>query len=379
MHVPVGKPLLGDVEKQFVDDALERGEISGFRGGYGARFEEEFARFCGVNDAVMVNSGTSALHLALATLKIGPGDEVLVSDFTNMATFFAVLYVGATPVPIDSEPETLNMDPSLLEQKITPRTKAIMVVHIYGHPADMDPILAIAKKHGLYVIEDAAEAHGAEYKGRKTGSMGDIGCFSFYANKIVTTGEGGALTMNDPAHAERARSLRALAFGKEEFGKFQHHDVGYGYRMTNLQAAIGAAQMTRIEDILRRKRVMGTYYLEHLADLSEYIQLPVEKEWATNVYWMFNLILRGKLAGRRLEIMQALEKRGVDVREDFIPFSEQKIFIERGLTKAGISPVAANAAENGFYIPSGTDISVEEQAYVVEQIRATLNEAVATS
>ncbi len=376
MHVPVGNPLLGDIEREFVNDALVRREISGFRGGYGIRFEQEFARFCDCEEAVTVNSGTTALHIALATLNIGPGDEVLVSDFTNMATFFAVLYVGAKPVPVDSEPETLNIDPTLLEKKITSRTKAIMVVHIYGHPADMDPILAVAKEHGLFVIEDAAEAHGAEYKGRKVGSIGDIGCFSFYANKIITTGEGGALTLNDHALAERARSLRSLAFGT--VNKFQHHDIGYGYRMTNLQAALGAAQMTHINDILDRKREMATYYLENLAPLAASIQLPIEKAWAKNVYWMFNIILRGKMTGQRRAFMEGLAQRGVEAREDFIPFSEQEVFIKRGLVTAGTSPVAAHAGEQGLYIPSGTDISKEEQAYVVQQIWDVIGQLTST-
>ena len=230
MHVPVGKPLLGDIETRYVTDAVSKGEISGFFGSYIGKFEKEFAAFCGAKEAVTVSSGTTALHLALATLKIGPGDEVLVSSFTNMATFFAVLYQGATPIPIDSEEGTFNIDPRLIEEKITPRTRAILVVHIYGHPADMDPIMAIAKKHNLRVIEDAAEAHGAEYKGRKTGSIGDIGCFSFYANKIITTGEGGMLTTNDSALAAEARSLKALAFGTEN--KFMHRAIGYNYRMT---------------------------------------------------------------------------------------------------------------------------------------------------
>lgn len=366
MKVSVGKPLFGDIERQYANDALEKVEISGFYGSYIPKFEREFADFCGTKDAVTVSSGTSALHLALATLKIGEGDEVLVQSFTNMATFFAVLYQGATPIAIDSEQGTFNIDTSLIEQSITPRTKAIIVVHIYGHPVDMDPVLTIAKKHGLYVIEDAAEAHGAEYKGRKVGSMGDISCFSFFANKILTTGEGGMLTMNDPEMAARARSLKALAFGKEN--KFMHQDVGYNYRMTNIQAAIGCAQLTRIDDILKRKRAMASYYLEHLADIPD-IMLPVEKEYAKNVYWMFNIILQGKLKGKRKEFMTALSEAGVESREDFIPFNQQKIFIDRGLAQYDDCPVANMAGDNGMYIPSGTDITTQEQAYVVEQIK----------
>lgn len=375
MRVPVGKPLFGNIEKEFVNDALSRAEISGFSGSYIPRFEKEFAAFCGTREAVTVSSGTTALHLALATLKIGPGDEVLVSAFTNMATFFAVLYQGATPIAVDSEPDTLNIDPNLIESKITHRTKAILVVHIYGHPVDMDPILKIANKHKLLVIEDAAEAHGAEYKGRKAGSMGDIGCFSFYANKIVTTGEGGMLTMNDPVLAERARSLKALAFGKEN--KFIHQDIGYNYRMTNIQAAIGSAQMSRIDDILNRKRTMAAYYLQNLRDLSGSIRLPIEKSWAKSVYWMFNIVLDGPLEGRRAEFMHQLQNRGVETREDFIPFNQQPIFIKQGLAKEDDCPVANNVGANGLYIPSGTDITVNEQEYVVEQIQDTVKEMVA--
>lgn len=371
MHVPVGRPLFGEIEKKYANDAIEKVEISGLFGEYIPKFESAFADFCGVSDAVAVNGGTAALHLAVAALNIGEGDEVLVSSLTNMASFFAVLYQGATPIPIDSEPDTLNLDPNLLEEKITPRTKAIMVVHLYGHPVDMDPVLAIAKKHNLYVIEDAAEAHGAEYKGKRTGSFGDIGCFSFFANKVITTGEGGMLTMNDSKLAARARSLKSLAFGKEN--KFMHEDIGYNYRMSNVQAAIGAAQMTHVDEILDRKKKMAAYYLTHLADIGD-IQLPVERPDCINVYWMFNIILTGALAGKREKFMALLKERGVETRPDFIPFSDQEIFIKKGLTEKGECPVATNAGVNGLYIPSGTDISEEEQAYVVKNIHEVVAE-----
>jgi len=302
----------------------------------------------------------------MVVLGIGREDEVLVQSFTNMATFFAVLYQGAKPIPIDSEPETLNLDPSLLESKITPKPKAIIVVHIYGHPVDMEPVMAVAQKHKLFVVEDAAEAHGAEYNGIKTGAIGDIGCFSFYANKIITTGEGGMLTTNDPVLAERARMLKALAFGKEN--KFMHQAVGYNYRLTNVQAAIGCAQLNKIKDIIRRKREMAKYYLENLKDIKE-IQLPVEKPYAFNVYWMFNIILRGKLSGKRAFFMDELKKRGVETREDFVPFNQHEIFIKQGLTKPEDCPVVNSFFEDGLYLPSGTDISESELEYVVKQIK----------
>ena len=241
MFVPVSKPLLGKAEEKLVLEAVRSGRISGLGGIFIKEFEEKFSDFCGTKYAVTTTSGTTALHLATATLGIRKGDEVLVSTFTNMATFFAVLYQGAKPIPIDSEPRTLNLDPKLLESKITSKTKAIIVVHIYGHPVDMDPVLKIARKHKLFIVEDAAEAQGAEYKSKKVGSLGDIGCFSFFANKIMTTGEGGMITTNSKKLAERARMLKSMAFGKEN--KFMHQDIGYNYRLTNVQAAIGCGQM----------------------------------------------------------------------------------------------------------------------------------------
>ncbi len=373
MKVPVGKPLFGAIEREYVNDALEKTEISGFSGGYTSTFEKAFAEFCGTKEAVTASNGTTALHLALAALGIKDGDEVITQSFTNMATFFAVLYQNAIPVPVDSEPDTLNIDPALIEAKITPRTKAIMVVHIYGHPVDMDPIMAIAKKHNLFVIEDAAEAHGAEYNGKRVGGIGIVGCFSFYANKIITTGEGGMVTTNDPVLAEKMRSLKGLAFGKEN--KFMHADVGYNYRMTNIQAAFGAAQMTHADDLVARKRAIAAFYLKELAGLPG-IKLPVEKPYAKNVYWMFNILLVGPLEGKRAEFMRALAERGVDTREDFIPFNDQEIFIARGLTTPADCPVASNAGRNGLYLPSGTDISEEELAYVVEKVKEVVAELV---
>jgi perosamine synthetase len=315
---------------------------------------------------VATNAGTTALHLATATLKLKPGDEVLVSAFTNMASFFAVLYTGATPIPIDSEPDTWNIDPKLIEAKITPRTKAIMVVHIYGHPVDMDPVMEIAKKHNLMVIEDAAEAHGAEYKGRRVGGIGDIGCFSFYANKIITTGEGGMVVTNNKEYAERAWMLKSLAFGFGTDNKFIHHDIGFNYRMPNLQAAIGLAQLEKIDFLIEKKRELAAYYNEHLKDIPE-LQLPVEKPYAKNVYWVYHVVLQGALAGRRSEVFAEMEKR-----EAFMPYNVQKESITKGLAKPGDCPVAENIGANGFYLPSGPILSDEEKEYVVVNFREVL-------
>lgn len=370
MKVPVSRPLVGAEEADLARDAVARGDISGVFGEYISAFEREYAAFCGTKHAVTVSNGTTALHLAMATLGIRPGDEVLVQSFTNMATFFAVLYQGATPVPIDSEPDTWNMDPALLEAKITPRTKAIIAVHIYGHPVDMDPVLEIARKHNLYVVEDVAEAHGAEYNGKRTGGLADIGCHSFYANKIVTTGEGGMLTLNDDALAARANMLKSLAFGAAN--KFIHQDIGYNYRLTNVQCAIGVAQMRKIGDILRRKREMAAFYLDAFKDVPD-IQLPVEKSYARNVYWMFNIVLMGRLSGKRAGIMAALKERGIETREDFVPYDQQdEVFAKHGLAKPDACPVAARLGRDGFYLPSGTLISREELAYVAEHLKEVL-------
>jgi perosamine synthetase len=371
MFVPVSRPLLGKEEEKFVTRAIKRGEISGLFGDYINQFESSFAKFVGVKHALTVNSGTTAIHLAVAALDIGPGDDVLVSTFTNMATFFAVIYQGAKPIPVDSENRTLNMDPKDLEKKITKKTKAIIVVHIYGHPADMDPIMRLAKKHKLKVIEDAAEAHGATYKGKMVGSIGDIGCFSFYSNKIVTTGEGGGVTTNNDKLAERMRNIKNLAFGDKD--KFMHKELGFKYQMTNLQAAVGAAQMTKIDKIIKTKREIGAHYLKGLAGV-EGIQLPIEETWAKNVYWMFNILLRGKLSGKRREFMAKLKDRGVDTREDFVPFNQQIFFLKEGMTKKSDCPTVNTFYDDGLYLPSGTDISKKEMDYVIEQVKAVVAE-----
>jgi perosamine synthetase len=365
MFVPVSRPLLGKEESERVIDAITKGNISSFQAGYIQEFEDKFKAFLGVKHAVAVSSGTGALHLAILALQIKEGDEIIVPTMTMMASIFAPLYERAIPVPIDMDPKTFNIDPYLIEAKITSKTKAIMVVHLYGHPVDMDPIMDIAKRHNLFVIEDAAEAHGAEYKGKKVGSIGDIGCFSMYANKIITTGEGGMVTTNNDDYSEKIRSLKALSFGKEQ--KLMHESLGYNYRITNLQAAVGVGQMEKVAGIIKRKRDMAAYYIEALKDVPE-IELPVEESYAFSVYWMFHIVLKGVLEGKRLQFAKLLKEFGVETREDFVPYHEQKIFIEKGLVNGDGCPVASRYSKEGLYLPSGTDISREEQIYVVEQV-----------
>ena len=368
-RIPVYRPDIGPAEKANVQSALEDAAISGLGGEFLARFESGFAAFCGCAHGVATSSGTSALHLALAALGIGRGDEVLVSTLTNMATLFAVLYQDATPVPIDIEARGWNLDPALIEARVTPRTRAILVVHLFGHPVDMDPVLEVARRHKLFVVEDCAEAHGALYKGRKVGSLGDAGCFSFYANKLITTGEGGMLTCHDAGLAERSRSLRSLAFGAER--KFMHTAVGFNYRMTNVQAAIGCAQLDRIDAIIARKRAIAARYDRALAGIPT-LRLPVEEPYARHVYWMYHVGLAGAAASRRAEVMRRLEEKGIETRDGFIPANLQEIFLAGGWTTPDMCPRAAAAAYSTFYLPSHPTLADDEVDYVA----ASLAEAV---
>jgi perosamine synthetase len=303
----------------------------------------------------------------LASLNIKKGDEVMIPASTMIATAFAVIYCGAKPVLVDAEPETWNMNIEKIEEKITDRAKAIMPVHIYGHPCDMDPIMKVASKHDLYVVEDAAEAHGAEYKGRKAGGIGNIGCFSFYANKIITTGEGGMVVTNDEEIAERAKSLRNLCFPKEK-RIYLHSEVGYNYRMTNIQAAIGLAQFERMDELAEMRRRNARLYNSFLEDI-EGIRLPVEKEWAKNVYWMYSILIEGEFGMSRDELMNKLEKKGIETRTFFIPMHEQPVFQERGLFKREKYPVAEELSRRGMYLPSSSGLKEEEITFICDVIK----------
>jgi perosamine synthetase len=264
------------------------------------------------------------------------------------------------------------MDPFLLEKWITSRTRAILPVHIYGQPVDMDPVLAIARQYNLYVVEDAAEGHGATYKGKKTGSLSDLACFSFYANKIVTTGEGGMITTNDPALAERVRLLQGLAYGPGS-NRFMHQDIGFNYRFPNLLAAVGCAQLENIEQVIAGKRRLAARYNRYFAAAPE-IQCPVEKPYARNVYWMYHIVLRGAAAGKRRNVMGRLRERGIDTREAFVPYNAQQIFIDRGWTKISDCPVATRIGASGLYLPSSYDLPDEDIEYVAQNLLEVLNE-----
>ncbi|TBR15982.1 DegT/DnrJ/EryC1/StrS family aminotransferase, partial [bacterium] len=308
--IPVSEPLLNGNEIKYLTDCIKTGWISSL-GGYVERFERGFGRFCRAKYAVSVSSGTAALHLALASLGIGKGDEVILPAFTMVSTPNAVMYQGAKPVLVDSEDKAFGIDPAKIEEKITKRTKAIIVVHIYGHPARMDEILKIARKHKLYVIEDAAEAHGAEYKGKRVGSIGDVGCFSFYGNKIIATGEGGMLVTSNRKIKDKAEYLRDLAFSKERH--FWHKELGFNYRMSNLQAAVGLAQLERIRYLINIKRKNALLYKKFLSDIPGII-LPPEEKYAKNVFWMYAVLVNKDFGITRDELRVKLARKGIDTR-----------------------------------------------------------------
>jgi perosamine synthetase len=286
---------------------------------------------------------------------------------TMIATAFAVIYCGAKPVLVDAEPETWDIDVNKIEDKITEKTKAIMPVHIYGHPCDMDPIMKLAREHDLYVVEDAAEAHGAEYKGKKTGGIGDVGCFSFYANKIITAGEGGMVVTNDEEIAEQARSLRNLCFPKEK-RVYLHSEVGYNYRMTNIQAAIGLAQFERMDELADMRRRNARLYNSLLKDI-ECLTLPIEREWARNVYWMYSILIEDEFGMSRDALMEELEKRGIETRTFFVPMHEQLVFQNMGLFKGEKYLVAEELARKGMYLPSSSGLKGGDLRYVCEAIK----------
>jgi len=364
--IEVFEPVIGEEEVQAVLAALRRGEISGSFGESIPLFEKEFAAYCGCTHGVAVSSGTTALHVAVSAAELGPGDEILVSASTNIATALAVIHNGAVPVPVDSEEVTWNLNLDLIESLITERTKAIIPVHLFGHPVDMDRLMEIARRHQLLVIEDCAESHGATCRGRMTGTYGDMSCFSFYANKVITTGEGGMVLTNDDALADRLRLLRNLAFTKP---RFRHELAGYNFRMTGLQAAMGLAQTRKIEDIIAAKRRLAASYNLLLADIDG-LQLPTEADWARNVYWMYGVVVRPEFGRSRDELAEWLRNDGIDTRTFFCPMNQQPCLHSREGFRAIDCPVADRLWETGLYLPSTPTLKDEEVAQIARSIAA---------
>jgi perosamine synthetase len=347
---------------------MRRGEISGSFGKTIERFEERFAAFCGCRFGVAVTSGTTALQLATAAAGIGPGDEVLVAASTNIATALAVYHLGAVTVPVDSENETWNLDLDKIERLVTSRTRAIMPVHLYGHPVDMDRLMEIARRHKLVVIEDCAEAHGATCRGRAAGSFGELACFSFYANKIITTGEGGMVTTNDPRLAEKLKLLRNLAFTQP---RYWHESAGYNFRMTGMQAAMGLVQLKKIDRVIAAKRRVASLYRRALGDVVG-LRLPQEQEWARHVYWMFAITVEPSFGCSRDELMRGLAARGIETRTFFCPMSQQPFLNRQAGFRAVPCPVADRLWETGIYLPSSPHLSktaIEKIARAIGEIR----------
>jgi perosamine synthetase len=357
--------VVQEVEISAVVAALRAGEISGSFGETIPAFEREFAGYCGVKYGVATSSGTTALHLAVAAAGIGPGDEVLVSASTNIATALAVIHNQAIPVPVDSEARTWNLDLDSLERLLTPRTRAILPVHLYGHPVDMDRLCDFAARHHLIVIEDCAESHGATCRGRMTGSFGQLACFSFYANKVITTGEGGMVLTNDPALAHRLRLLRNLAFTEP---RFWHEEAGFNFRMTGIQAALGRAQFARIESIIAEKRRVAHTYNRLLADVPG-LQLPPEEPWARNVYWMYAVVVDPEFGCSRDHLAHELKKAGVDTRTFFCPMNLQPCLNKRPGFVHATCPVAERLWHTGLYLPSSYLLTADQLEHIAGSIR----------
>jgi perosamine synthetase len=363
--MPVAAPMLVGNEKAYVADCLESTWISS-RGGYIERFEAAFAEFCGVRHAMTCSNGTVALHLALLALDVGPGDEVIVPTLTYVATANAVRYCGARPVFIDAEADTWNLDPSAIESKITPRTKGVIVVHLFGHPVDMAVIRSIADRHGLFVVEDAAQAHGAECRGRRVGSFGDVATFSFYGNKIITTGEGGMVLTNQSRIADRVRLLKSQ--GMDPQRRYWFPVIGYNYRMTNVAAAIGLGQLEKIAWHLDRRSEVAGWYREELRAVSG-LKWQVEHSWARHVWWMFSVVLDNDVPVERDQVMAELRKREIETRPLVIPIHTLPPY--REIAGPGIFPVAEGLAQQGISLPTWAKLTRDDVRYVCDSLIET--------
>jgi perosamine synthetase len=361
--IPVANPFFVGNEKKYVDDCMESGWISS-AGKYVELFENGFAEFCGVKHAVACCNGTVALHLALVALGVEPGDEVIVPTLTFVATPNAVTYCGARPIFVDSEPETWNLDPEQVEAKITPRTKGIIAVHLYGHPAQTSKLKEIARRHNLFLLEDAAEAHGAMCEGKPVGSLGDAAAFSFYANKIIATGEGGMVVTDDDELAERLRLFRGQ--GVDPNRRYWHTVVGYNYRMMNLPAAIGLAQLEKIEQQLELRAQIAFSYRDRLREMPG-VALHEEQDWARHVYWMFNVVLDQEIWQSRDAVIEALGKDGIETRPVFYPAHSLPPYV--GSVDGETFPVAENLSGNGISLPTWAGLTEEQIDYVCSALQ----------
>jgi perosamine synthetase len=375
--IAVNEPLLAEEDMKAVEDAVRTGWISS-AGKYVDEFEANWAAYCGVRHGIAVSNGTTALQVAVEAVGIGPGDEVIMPSYTIISCASSVVRAGGIPVLVDCLPDTFCMEVNQIAAKITPKTKAIMVVHMFGHPVDMDPVMALAGKHGLVVIEDAAEVHGAKYlSGRdgnaphwqSCGGIGHIATFSFFANKLITTGEGGMVITNDPEYARRCRDLRNLCFRTDR--RFLHTEHGYQFRLTNMQAALGVNQVKRIESIVERKRRIASCYHERLADIPG-IQLPMEHNWAKSVFWVYSILLSDERDLDAVTFAALLREKHIETRPFFLGMHEQPVFHDLGLFVGEQYPVTERIARKGLYVPSGLAITVDQIDVVCEALSSIL-------
>lgn len=367
--IPVNEPLLNGNEKKYLCECIDTGWISS-EGPFVKEFEQKMSATVDRKYGIAVANGTAALEIATRAIGIGEGDEVIMPTFTIISCAMAVTKLGAVPVLVDSDLFTWNMKVNEIEEKITPRTKAIMMVHLYGLPVDVDKILEIAQKYNLKVIEDAAEMHGQTYKGKPCGSFGDVSIFSFYPNKHVTTGEGGMVVTNDEDIAERCRSYRNLCFRKDV--RYVHNEISDNYRFTNLQAAVGLAQLERLDEFVEKKRWIGKYYTEHLKDVKGII-LPKEKDDnADNIYWVYGILLDNFVDISNRDICRLLGEKGIGTRTFFWCMHEQPVYRDMGFFKGEKYPNAEYLARKGFYIPSGLTLQEEQMAQVVDAVKLVL-------
>ena len=375
--IPVNEPVLTDQDFEYLKEAFSSGWISS-AGKYIEQFEKRWAEYCGMKHGISVSNGTAAIQLALDAAGIGVGDEIIMPSFTIISCGQAVTNLGAIPVLVDSDVNTWCMDVTSIESRVTKKTKAIMVVHMYGHPVDMDVVMGIEKKHNILVIEDAAEVHGAKYLSNRgtssekwlvCGGIGDISTFSFFANKLITTGEGGMVLTSDSGINDRAMMLRNLCFNNER--RFRHYELGYNYRLTNMQAAIGVSQIQRIEEIVERKIEIGRYYQEQLSQI-EGIQLQKQESWAKGVFWINGLVLDDSLNCTAEKFCDELRKLGVDTRPFFLGMHEQPVFASKGLFIGEKYPVSERIAKQGFYLPSGLSLTIDQVDEVINSFKLVM-------
>lgn len=370
-YLPVSTPSLNRDDAEAVAKAVRQQWISA-EGPQVSEFENRFAQFVGKKHGVAVANGTAALDISLELLGIGSGDEVILPSFTIISCLNQILRSGATPVFVDSLPDTWNLNPSSVKKAITSKTKAIIVVHTYGLPADIDELVEIGVQHGIPVIEDSAEAHGQHLGGRSLGSWGDLSTFSFYSNKLITTGEGGMVLTDNPAHAARLRELRNLSFSPEQ--RFVHETIGWNYRLTAIQAALGLSQLDRIETLLGHKQEIGRHYQDLLSDVTA-ITLPLTSyRGSENVYWVFGVVLSPDAKRSARDIMARLHDRGIGTRPFFYPLHRQPVLKQYGFEGQPALPIAENLGERGFYIPNGADSTPETRELVAKTLREVLAE-----